>query len=151
MYVCVRLVLCTFPFTLQIADEMYHHSLTGIVDGALRNSNAQYESADVLERLGVYLLPTNAGDRGWEVFSLDYRVEPPLTSVIHPKARETYRQVMELLCVYGVVWCKYYVCVVWSSVVRHNLMCHVLHVRFVPYVLVCMCVCVDRCSTCCGA
>ena len=46
-------------------------------------SNAQYEPQDVLDRLGVKLLRASPNDRGWEVFSLDYKVDPPLQPVIH--------------------------------------------------------------------
>ena len=54
------------------ADEMYHHSLTGMLDGALRSSNAQFEPPEVLDRIGVRLLKASANDRGWQVFSLTY-------------------------------------------------------------------------------
>ena len=79
------------------ADEMYHHSLTGTLDGALRASNAQYEPQDVLDRIGVKLLKASPNDRGWQVFSLTYRVEAPLNAVIHPRALGVYRQVFHLL------------------------------------------------------
>lgn len=79
------------------SEDMYRHSLTGILDGALRNSNAQYESPEVLERLGVKLLQASPGDKGWEVFSLDYKVDAPLTAVITPQAMVIYRQVFHLL------------------------------------------------------
>jgi gamma-tubulin complex component 3 len=79
------------------SEDMYRHSLTGIVDGALRNSNAQYEPPEVLERLGVKLLQASPGDKGWEVFSLDYKVDAPLTAVITPQAMVVYRQVFHLL------------------------------------------------------
>ena len=46
-------------------------------------SNAQYEPQDVLDRLGVKLLRASPNDRGWEVFSLDYKVDAPLQPVIH--------------------------------------------------------------------
>jgi len=75
----------------------FHHALTGVVDGALRASNAQFEPPEVLERLGVKLLKASPGDRGWEVFSLDYKVGPPLSAVITPANLRSYRQVFHLL------------------------------------------------------
>ena len=79
------------------ADEMFHHSLTGTLDGALRSSNAQYEQPDVLDRLGVRLLKASANDKGWQVFSLTYKVEAPLNAVIHGRALAVYRSCFHLL------------------------------------------------------
>jgi hypothetical protein len=51
-----------------------------------RSTNSQYESSDILERLDVRLLEIQAGDTGWDVFSLDYKVRlhivtpPPSTA-----------------------------------------------------------------------
>ncbi len=43
-----------------------------------RQTNAQYEEVDILERLDVRLLEIQPGDSGWDVFSLDYKVTPLL-------------------------------------------------------------------------
>ena len=40
----------------------------------VRSTNSQYEQSDILERLDVRLLEIQAGDTGWDVFSLDYKV-----------------------------------------------------------------------------
>ena len=53
--------------------QIYHHSLTSVLDGTLRTF-APNEQAAVLERLGVRLLKASPEDRGWEIFSLDYKV-----------------------------------------------------------------------------
>ena len=47
-----------------------------MLESALRGSNAQYLPTDVLDRVGVKLLQSQPGDTGWEVFSLDYTVDP---------------------------------------------------------------------------
>ncbi len=49
--------------------------------GICRSTNTQYESPDILGRLDVRLMEIHAGDTGWDVFSLDYKVRhpPPLT------------------------------------------------------------------------
>jgi hypothetical protein len=46
-----------------------------MLEGALRSSNAQFEPAFVLDRIGVRLLEASAGDSGWETFSLDYALD----------------------------------------------------------------------------
>jgi gamma-tubulin complex component 3 len=79
------------------ASQIFRHNLTGIVESALRSSTVQYESPDMLDRVAVRLLEPSAGDTGWEVFSLDYIVESPLTAVIHSMASLKYRRMFHLL------------------------------------------------------
>ena len=45
---------------------------------ALRQSNAQFCSVDVLGRLGIKLRSPERGERGWDVFLLDYSIDSPL-------------------------------------------------------------------------
>jgi gamma-tubulin complex component 3 len=73
------------------ASLLYRHNLTGMLEGALRASNAQFEPSFVLERVGVRLLEASAGDTGWEVFALDYIVDAPLSAVVHADAMRKYR------------------------------------------------------------
>ena len=61
------------PPSLPPPLQIYHHSLTSVLDGTLRTF-APNEQAAVLERLGVRLLKASPEDRGWEIFSLDYKV-----------------------------------------------------------------------------
>ena len=63
------------------ANLLYRHNLSGPVEAAVRASNAQFEDADVLTRLDFSLLEINPGDFGWDVFSLDYHLDPPLNTV----------------------------------------------------------------------
>ncbi len=79
------------------ASQIYRHNLNGIVEGALRSSLVQYEDAELLDRVAVRLLEPSAGDTGWEVFSLDYVVDGPLTAVIHSNAGLKYRRIFHLL------------------------------------------------------
>ena len=44
------------------ASQLYRHNLTGMLEGAVRSSNAQYLPAYVQDRLGVRLLEASPGD-----------------------------------------------------------------------------------------
>ena len=79
------------------ARDMYRHNLSGVLELALRSSNAQFEPPHILERVGVRLLEASAGDSGWEVFSLDYSIDMPIVAVIHPVASAKYRRLFHLL------------------------------------------------------
>lgn len=64
------------------ATKLYRHNLNGILEGALRASNAQFEGSHVLNRITVRLLEAQQGDTGWEVFTLDYAIDAPLNAVV---------------------------------------------------------------------
>ena len=48
-------------------------------------------------RCGIKLYEPSPGDSGWDVFSLDYHVESPLSAVVHAGASSKYRKVFHLL------------------------------------------------------
>ena len=79
------------------ATLLYRHNLTGMLEGSLRSSNAQFLASDVLDRVGVKLLQASPGDSGWEVFTLDYMIEPPLTAIVHKQAMVLYRTAFHML------------------------------------------------------
>ena len=56
------------------ASKIYRHTLMGFLETAIRSSNAQYQPKEFLNRLDIKLLEASPGDRGWEIFQLDYRV-----------------------------------------------------------------------------
>lgn len=57
------------------------HDLSGVLESAIRATNAQFEDEDILNRLDVRLLEVSPGDTGWDVFSLDYHVDGPIGTV----------------------------------------------------------------------
>ncbi|KAF6035402.1 TUBGCP3 [Bugula neritina] len=63
------------------ASALYLHNLNGILETAIRSTNAQFEDKDILSRLDVRLLEISPGDLGWDVFSLDYRTRGPISTV----------------------------------------------------------------------
>lgn len=68
------------------ASDLNSHNLTGILESAIRSTNAQFEDASILERLDVRLLEHSPGDTGWDIFSMDYHMDGPIGTVsIVPK------------------------------------------------------------------
>jgi gamma-tubulin complex component 3 len=63
------------------ATQLYPHNLAGVLETAIRATNAQFEDPEVLERLDVRLLDIQEGDKGWDVFSLDYKMDGPIGTV----------------------------------------------------------------------
>ena len=81
----------------QPATQLFPHNLAGILETAVRGTNTQYEQQDVLERLDVRLLEIQAGDTGWDVFSLDYRVTGPIGVVFSSDAMTQYLMLFNTL------------------------------------------------------
>ena len=79
------------------AGSQYRHTLTGQLDHAIRGSNAQYDSKEVLHRLDARLLELSHGDIGWDVFTLEYKVDAPVDVVITPWASKKYLTVFNFL------------------------------------------------------
>ncbi|EMC92145.1 hypothetical protein BAUCODRAFT_41657, partial [Baudoinia panamericana UAMH 10762] len=79
------------------ANSQYRHTLTAQLEHAIRNSNAQYDSADVLRRLDARMLELSHGEIGWDVFTLEYRVDSPLDVIVTPWASKQYLKIFNFL------------------------------------------------------
>lgn len=64
------------------AKDLYRHDLHSIMCSALRSSSVQFEDQEVLENLDVYLLDPFDGDLGWDTFTLQYRVDGALLTIL---------------------------------------------------------------------
>jgi gamma-tubulin complex component 3 len=79
------------------ANSQYRHTLTAQLEHAIRNSNAQYDSPDVLRRLDARMLELSHGEIGWDVFTLEYRVDSPLDVIVTPWASKQYLKAFNFL------------------------------------------------------
>jgi gamma-tubulin complex component 3 len=62
-----------------------HYRYAGILQGALRSSNAQFEPSHIMNRIIVRLNDVKPGEIGWEAFTLDYAVDSPLNAIVSAK------------------------------------------------------------------
>lgn len=79
------------------ANSQYRHTLTAQLEHAIRNSNAQHDSPAVLRRLDARMLELSHGEIGWDVFTLEYRVDSPLDVVVTPYGSKQYLKVFNFL------------------------------------------------------
>lgn len=79
------------------ATEIYPHTLSSILDSAVRVTNAQFENPDTLQRLDVRLMEVSQGDVGWDVFTLLYHIDGPIGTVFEPTL-DAYRTL------FGALW-----------------------------------------------
>ncbi|KAL9130134.1 MAG: hypothetical protein Q9217_001608 [Psora testacea] len=79
------------------AGSQYRHTLTAQLEHAIRGSNAQFNSPDILRRLDARLTEMEKGDTGWDVFTLEYKVEAPVDVIITTWANRQYLKIFNLL------------------------------------------------------
>ncbi|KAI9715539.1 MAG: Microtubule-nucleating Tub4p (gamma-tubulin) complex component [Chrysothrix sp. TS-e1954] len=79
------------------ANSQYRHTLTAQLEHSIRNSNAQYESEDVLQRLDARMLELSHGEIGWDVFTLEYKIDAPVDVIVTPHASKQYLKVFNFL------------------------------------------------------
>ena len=79
------------------AGSQYRHTLTAQLEHAIRGSNAQFDPPDILRRLDARLTEMEKGDTGWDVFTLEYKVDAPVDVIINPWANRQYLKIFNLL------------------------------------------------------
>lgn len=79
------------------AGAQYRHTLTAQLEHAIRGSNAQYDSPDVLRRLDARMLQLSHGDIGWDCFTLEYKISAPVDVVVTEWGNRQYLKVFNFL------------------------------------------------------
>lgn len=85
------------PSLTKPANTLYRHNLTATLETAIRSSNAQNDSSDVLRRLDARMLEYSHGEIGWDVFTLEYKVDAPIDTVLDPDSMEKYLKLFKHL------------------------------------------------------
>ncbi|KAI1331780.1 Spc97/Spc98 family protein [Xylariaceae sp. FL0255] len=79
------------------AGAQYRHTLTAQLEHAIRGSNAQYDSPEVLRRLDARMLQLSHGDIGWDCFTLEYKIDAPVDVVVSDWGARQYLKVFNFL------------------------------------------------------
>ncbi|KAG9235037.1 Spc98 family-domain-containing protein [Amylocarpus encephaloides] len=79
------------------AEAQYRHTLTAQLEHAIRGSNAQYDSPEVLRRLDARMLQLSHGDVGWDCFTLEYKIDAPVDVVVTEWGNRQYLKVFNFL------------------------------------------------------
>ncbi|KAN0065677.1 Microtubule-nucleating Tub4p (gamma-tubulin) complex component [Thecaphora frezii] len=75
------------------AASLFRHNLTASLETAVRGSNAQFDDPDILRRLDARILEFNEGDTGWDTFTLEYKVDSPVNTVLDTPAMIEYQTI----------------------------------------------------------
>ena len=79
------------------ANTIYRHNLTATLETAVRSSNAQRDPSDVLRRLDVRMMEYSHGEIGWDVFTLEYKVDSPVNTVLDADSMMNYLKIFNHL------------------------------------------------------
>jgi gamma-tubulin complex component 3 len=85
------------PSLSRPAHTLYRHNLTATLETAIRSSNAQNDPPDVLRRLDARILEYSHGEIGWDVFTLEYKVDAPIDTVLDPESMIKYQKLFNHL------------------------------------------------------
>lgn len=85
------------PSLAKTANTLYRHNLTATLETAIRSSNAQSDSPDVLRRLDARMLEYSHGEIGWDVFTLEYKVDAPIDTVLDGESMASYLRLFHFL------------------------------------------------------
>lgn len=85
------------PSLARPANTLYRHNLTANLETAIRSSSALRDPVDVLRRLDARMLEYSHGEIGWDVFTLEYKVNPPIDTVLDLEAMEKYLKLFKHL------------------------------------------------------
>jgi len=81
------------------SSQIYKYNLLGFMETAIRSSNAQYHDPEFLNRLDIRLLESSPGEKGWETFMLDYKVDDlaPLQTIFSEDVMNGYIKIFNYL------------------------------------------------------
>ncbi|KAJ3321967.1 Gamma-tubulin complex component 3 [Boothiomyces sp. JEL0866] len=79
------------------AGTIYRHNLTGTLESAMRFTNPNYESTGLQKRLDIRPSEVHGGEKGWDIFALDYSIEHPLNTIFTPQLMHIYQKLFIFL------------------------------------------------------
>ncbi|KAF9534282.1 gamma-tubulin complex, DGRIP91/SPC98 component [Crepidotus variabilis] len=85
------------PSLSKAANSLFRHNLTASLETAIRSSNIQQDPTEILRRLDARMLEYSHGEIGWDVFTLEYKVDPPIDTVLDQEATEKYLKLFKHL------------------------------------------------------
>jgi gamma-tubulin complex component 3 len=78
------------PSLSRPANTLYRHSLTATLDTAIRGSTSSTDDEEVLGRLDARMLEYEHGELGWDVFTLEYKVDAPVDVILDGRSMALY-------------------------------------------------------------
>jgi len=103
---------------LQPVNQVMRHKLVGWMETAIRNSNVQFDKPEFVNRLDISLLQDRPGSIGWDIFSLDYHVDTPLSTILSVNDIVRYKKIFHFL--WGIKRVEYSLNSIWRKMRSSN-------------------------------
>ena len=94
------------------ANSLSVFKLSGTLEQAIRSSSAQSDAPEFIDRLRVRLMAHLNEEVGWDVFTLEYVVNQPLTTIFTETAMNKYLRVFNFL--WRLKRVEYSLCATWQ-------------------------------------
>ena len=94
------------------ANSLSVFKLSGTLEQAIRSSSAQTDAPEFIDRLRVRLMAHLNEEVGWDVFTLEYVVNQPLTTIFTETAMNKYLRVFNFL--WRLKRVEYSLCATWQ-------------------------------------
>lgn len=85
------------PSLSKPANTLYRHDLTASLETARQKSTSVNDSPDTFRRLDARMHEYSRGEIGWDVFTLEYKVDSPVDTIIDPNANIMYMKMFNHL------------------------------------------------------
>lgn len=85
------------PSLSKPANILYRHNLTATLEAAIKNSTCAADHPDTRSRLDARMLEFTAVEIGWDVFTLEYKVDAPLDTILDSRSMEQYTKMFKHL------------------------------------------------------
>ena len=85
--------------------------LSGLLESAIPASNAPYDDPYILDRMKVKMIPHHSGDKGWDVFSLEYNSRDPLNTIFTESMMARYLKIFNFL--WNLIHVEHALCSTW--------------------------------------
>ena len=79
------------------ASKLFKYTLFSILDTAKQSTSAQNHNPEYLEKVTIKLLQPAPGQIGWDIFSLNYIMEIPLTTIFDAEINFKYLKIFNFL------------------------------------------------------
>ncbi|CAF0840506.1 unnamed protein product [Adineta steineri] len=100
------------------ANQVFYHNLQSLMDAAIRVTNAQYETEDIIKRLDLRLMYVSPSELGWDVCCLDYKFDGPLRTIFTEENSLRYMRIFNHL--WRVKRMEYTTCGVWKQLMKSS-------------------------------
>lgn len=109
------------------------YNLSSVLDTARRSTNAQFEESDVIDRVDCRLLDAPCENAtGWDIFSLSYRVDGPISTIFSEERVRDYIEIFRQL--WRTKRVEHVLTSLWSSQMHYTKYCTKNHTPDLPLI-----------------